>query len=408
MSLSASTLLTLGLLAAKPPDPAVIHNSAVIVDTHVDTPQRFVDEDFDFTTETPTTEGHLDLGKARAANLGAAFFSIWVDPRPNQGKFAHRTLALIDGVLRQVERHPQELTLALSADDILKARTSRPRKFAMMMGIEGGHSIENDLSLLRDYHRLGVRYMTLTWSNTNEWADSSGDQDDAKVIHHGGLTDFGRDVVREMNRLGMLVDVSHVSDKTFWDTLEVTKAPVIASHSSARALTDSARNMTDDMLRAVAKNGGAVMVNFYPAFIDDTFRKAYAAQKLERAPAIDALMESLKNADVKTRSRAYNAAQREWAAKLPRPKLDALIDHLHHVAQVAGADHVGLGSDFDGISALPQGLESAADLPRITEALVQRGYTKEQIHKMLGGNFLRVFKAAQNYAQSVAVKASAR
>jgi membrane dipeptidase len=281
------------------------------------------------------------------------------------------------------------MMMAFSVDDITKAR--RAGKFAALMGIEGGHSIENDLGLLRDFYRLGVRYMTLTWSNTNEWADSSGDIDKKDVKHHNGLTDFGRQVVAEMNRLGMMVDISHVSDKTFWDTIATTKAPVIASHSSARALDQHARNMTDDMLKAVGKNGGVVMVNYFSAFIDENFRKAYGAQKDEREAAINALKEKYKNASVATRYRALDRAEKDWANKIPRPPFRSLVDHIDHIAKVAGIDHVGLGSDFDGVSSLPQEIDSTADLPKITQALVERGYNREQIHKILGGNILRVF-----------------
>src|ERR1700686_3701330 len=212
-----------------------IHDSALIVDTHADTPQRFLDE-------------------ARRGNLSAEFFSIWVEPETNQGGFARHTFDLIDSVYEQAARHPDRMVMAFSVADIERAH--REHKLAALMGIEGGHSIENDIRLLRDYYRLGVRYMTLSWSHTNEWADSSGDINDPKIQHHDGLTDFGKQVVLEMNRLGMMVDISHVADKTFWDAIATTKAPVIASHSSARALVDAPRNMTDDMLRAVAKNGG--------------------------------------------------------------------------------------------------------------------------------------------------------
>ena len=249
-----------------------IHDSAIVVDTHADTPQRFLDENFDIGSTDPKDNGHISLEKTRAGNLGAEFFSIWVDPETNQGHFAKHTLDLIDSVYEQAAHHPDRMMMAFSADDIERAH--KQKKLAALMGIEGGHSIENDIHLLRDYYRLGVRYMTLSWSNTNEWADSSGDIDDPKVQHHNGLTDFGKQVVLEMNRLGMMVDISHVADKTFWDTIATTKAPVIASHSSARALTDAPRNMTDDMLRAVAKNGGVVDVNFYSGFVDEDYRKA--------------------------------------------------------------------------------------------------------------------------------------
>ena len=252
--------------SANSSDPAIsakaraIHDSALVVDTHADTPQRFLDEGFDIGSTDPNDIGHISLDKAKRGNLGAEFFSIWVEPETNQGHFARHTFDLIDSVYEQAARHPDRMMMAFSVADIERAH--KEHKLAALMGIEGGHSIENDMHLLRDYYRLGVRYMTLSWSNTNEWADSSGDIDDPKVQHHNGLTDFGKQVVLEMNRLGMMVDISHVADKTFWDAIAITKAPVIASHSSARALTDAPRNMTDDMLRAVAKNGGVVAGEF--------------------------------------------------------------------------------------------------------------------------------------------------
>src|SRR5712691_4419905 len=226
-----------------------IHESALVIDTHADTPQRFLDENYDIGSTDPKYHGHVSLDKAKAGNLGAEFFSIWVEPQTNQGHFARHTLDLIDSVYEQADRHPDRMMMAFSVDDIERAH--KQKKLAALMGIEGGHSIENDIHLLRDYYRLGVRYMTLSWSNTNEWADSSGDIDDAKVAHHNGLSDFGKQVVLEMNRLGMMVDISHVADKTFWDVIATTKGPVIASHSSARALVDAPRNMTDEMLQAV-------------------------------------------------------------------------------------------------------------------------------------------------------------
>src|SRR6267143_3706683 len=295
--------LLLGLVAAafavgqdhtaKPPAPSdsatitaparTIHDSAIVVDTHADTPQRFLDENFDIGSTDPHDIGHVSLDKVRRGNLGAEFFSIWVDPETNQGHFAQHTFDLIDSVYDQAERHPDRMMMAFSVADIERAH--KQHKLAALMGIEGGHSIENDIHLLRDYYRLGVRYMTLSWSNTNEWADSSGDVDDAKVQHHNGLTDFGKQVVLEMNRLGMMVDISHVADKNFYDAVAVSRAPVIASHSCARALSDHPRNMTDDMLRAVTKNNGVVMVNFYSAFVDENYRKAADAQKKDRDAA---------------------------------------------------------------------------------------------------------------------------
>jgi membrane dipeptidase len=207
-----------------------------------------------------------------------------------------------------------------------------------------------------------------------------------------------------MNRLGMMVDISHVSDKTFYDTLEVTRAPVIASHSSSRALTNHPRNLTDDMLRAVAKNSGVVMVNFFSAFVDEDFRKAYQAQGKERDAALKALEGKLKNTDPATRYREYDRAQKEWAARIPRPPLKSLIDHIDHIAKVAGVAHVGLGSDFDGMPSQPQGIDSVADLPKITEALLERGYDPEQLLKILGGNLLRVFREVERVSREMQTK----
>src|SRR6267154_4297418 len=348
-----------------------IHDSAIVVDTHADTPQRFLDEGFDIGSSDPHDVGHISLDKARRGNLGAEFFSIWVEPETNQGHYAQHTFDLIDSVYEQAERHPDRMMMAFSVADIERAH--REHKLAALMGIEGGHSIENDMHLLRDYYRLGVRYMTLSWSNTNEWADSSGDINDLKIQHHNGLTDFGRQVVLEMNRLGMMVDISHVADKTFFDTIAITKAPVIASHSSARALVNHPRDMTDDMLRAVAKNGGTVQVNFFSGFLDEDYRKAMEAQSKDQAAAIKNYVDSLKAQGKPINYIEIDRMGREWMAKIPRPPLKSLIDHIDHIAKVAGVDHVGLGSDFDGVSgATPQGIDYAADLPKITQALLDR------------------------------------
>ena len=377
-----------------------INDSALIVDTHADTPQRFLDEGYDIDSTDPNDAGHISLDKARRGNLGAEFFSIWVEPESNQGHFAKHTFDLIDSVYEQAARHPDRMMMAFSVADIERAH--REHKLAACMGIEGGHSIENDIHLLRDYYRLGVRYMTLSWSNTNEWADSSGDIDDAKVQHHNGLTDFGKQVVVEMNRLGMMVDISHVADKTFWDAIATTKAPVIASHSSARALVDAPRNMTDDMLRAVAKNGGVVQVNFFSGFDDQNFLNALKAQQKDQAAAIQKYMDDLKAQGKPVNYVEVDRMEREWMAKIPRPPLSALIDQIDHIAKVAGVDHVGLGSDFDGVSgATPAGIDSAADLPKITQALLDRGYSAEDIRKILGGNLLRVFKEVENVSRQM-------
>ena len=382
-----------------------IHESALVIDTHADTPQRFLDENYDIGSTDPKDHGHISLDKAKTGNLGAEFFSIWVEPQTNQGHFARHTLDLIDSVYEQAARHPDRMMMAFSADDIERAH--KQKKLAALMGIEGGHSIENDIHVLRDFYRLGVRYMTLSWSNTNEWADSSGDINNPKIEHHNGLSDFGKQVVVEMNHLGMLVDISHVADKTFYDTIAVTKAPVIASHSSARALTNHPRNMTDDMLRAVAKNGGVVQVNFYNAFIDEDYRKAAEAQTKDRDAAIKTYDDEMKAAGKTVTYLDNDRIEREWAAKIPRPPFKSLIDHIDHIAKVAGADHVGLGSDFDGVSgATPQGIDSAVDLPKITQALLDRGYSADDIRKILGGNLLRVFREAERVSREMQAAAS--
>ena len=373
-------------------DPIAVHQSAIVIDTHADTPQRFVDESWDFTD--PLNGGMLNYDSAKKGNLAAQFFSIWVDPGQYPAKeSAHRTLSLIDGTLEQVRTHPDKLQLCLSSDEIIAAHKSG--KLAVLMGIEGGHSIENDLGLLRDFYRLGVRYMTLTWSNTNDWADSSGDINDTTVTHHNGLTPFGKQVVQEMNRLGMMVDISHVSDKTFWDVIATTRTPIIASHSSARALTQAPRNLTDEMMQAIAKNNGVVMVNFFPAFIDENWRQAWSASSAERNRAQDALEAEYKAKGLPVPYTASDKIDREFAARIGRAPFNSLIDHFDHVIKVAGIDHVGIGTDFDGIPVPPDGIDSAADLPKITAALMAQGYTAEDMKKLLGGNLLRVFREVQ-------------
>ena len=382
-------------MTTKTQTPEEVNRSAIIVDTHADTPQRFVDEHFDLSD--PLNGGNLNLDSIHKGNLGAEFFSIWVEPTLYKDHPARRTLELIVSVKQQVAKHPDQIEFVTSPEGIEKAH--RDHKFAALMGIEGGHSIENSLALLRQYYALGVRYMTLTWSNSLDWADSSGDITDPKIPHtKEGLTEFGKDVVYEMNRLGMMVDISHVADRTFYRTLVITRAPVIASHSSARALCDAPRNMTDDMLRAVANSGGpnskggVVDVNFYSGFISQAYRNASIAQQPEVDKAV---------ADLKARSKAegkevtyseIEKLQRQYADRIPRPPLSMLIDHIDHIAKVAGVEHVGLGSDFDGVSGqLPEGLDSPADLPKITAALMARGYSSEDCRKILGGNLLRVF-----------------
>ncbi|MGA2729574.1 MAG: dipeptidase [Terracidiphilus sp.] len=389
-----------------------MQKSAIVIDTHADTPQRFVDENFDL--GDPLNGGNFNLETARKGNLGAEFFSIWVDPVPNKGHFARRTLILIDSVKQQVARHPDQMMFVTSPEGIELAH--REHKLAALMGIEGGHSIEDSLALLRDYYALGVRYMTLTWANSNGWADSSGDVDDTSVPHtKEGLTEFGKDVVYEMNRLGMMVDISHVSDRTFYRTLVITRAPVIASHSSARALCDAPRNMTDDMLRAVANSGGpnskggVVQVNFYSGFLSQSYRDAQKAIKPEMDKAVQELKDKYKAEGKDAPDAEISKLQRQFADRIPRPPLSVLIDHIDHIAKVAGVDHVGLGSDFDGVSGqLPEGLDSPADLPKITAALMGRGYSAEDCRKILGGNLLRVFREVEQVSKELQAESRPR
>jgi membrane dipeptidase len=385
--------------------PEEVHRSAIVIDSHADTPQRFVDENYDL--GDPLNGGNLNLESARKGNLGAEFFSIWVDPEVNKGHYAKRTLELIDSVKQQAERHPKEMELVTTAEGIERAH--REHKLAALMGIEGGHSIEGSIGLLRDYYELGVRYMTLTWSNSNGWADSSGDYTDTSVPHtKEGLSEFGKDVVYEMNRLGMMVDISHVSDKTFYRTLVITRAPVIASHSSARAICNAPRNMTDDMLRAVARSGGpgskggVVQVNYYSAFISQQYRDEQIRITPEVEKAVEALKAKAKADGREATEKEITALKRSYADKIPRPPLSMLIDHIDHIAKVAGVDHVGLGSDFDGVEGqLPEGMDSAADLPKITAALMARGYTAEDCRKILGGNLLRVMREVEAVAREL-------
>jgi membrane dipeptidase len=415
--LIAATAATFGQTPTPAPQPKpskkmtakisseAVHRSAIVIDTHADTPQRFVDENYDL--GDPLNGGNLNLESVRKGNLGAEFFSIWVEPALYKGQYARRTLVLIDAVKQQVAKHPDQMMFVATPAGIEVAH--REHKLAALMGIEGGHSIEDSLALLRQYYALGVRYMTLTWSNSTSWADSSGDITDTSIPHtKEGLSEFGKDVVYEMNRLGMMVDISHVSDRTFFRTLVITRAPVIASHSAARALCDAPRNMTDDMLRAVANSGGpnskggVVQVNFYSGFISQAYRDAQKAIEPEANKAVQALKDKAKAEGKEVTYAEIEKVQRQFADRIPRPPLSMLIDHIDHIAKVAGVDHVGLGSDFDGVSGqLPEGIDSPADLPKTTAALMERGYSAEDCRKILGGNLLRVFREVEQVAKEL-------
>src|SRR6185312_2524183 len=366
-----------------------VHRSTLLIDTHNDVPSRTV-EGFDIGSRTGT--GHTDIARLKAGGVGAQFFAVYVAASyVNGNRSANRTLQMIDTVRHDIiARYPNDFVLATSAKDIEEAH--RRGKIAALMGIEGGHAIEDSLRLLRDYYDLGVRYMTLTHSNTNDWADSSGDIDDPKIKHHNGLTDFGKQVVREMNRLGMMVDISHVADKTFWDALEVSKAPIFASHSSCRALTKHARNMTDDMILALAKKGGVVQVNFYCGFISQKFRDNDAAD----TRLLDARMAretAGKNLNEPDRQILTEKVRKEL--NLSRATLADVVDHIDHIRKIAGIDAIGLGGDFDGVSCTPVGLEDVSKYPNLTRALLEKRYSAEDIRKIYGGNFLRVMRAVE-------------
>lgn len=365
-----------------------IQKSAIVVDTHNDITSMMTDDDYDLGTSS-AGKYHTDLARMKQGGLTAEFFSVYVDKKyAKEGGSARRAMDMIDQVYRAAERYPDDIMMSYSANDIRKAK--KEGKLAALMGIEGGHAIENSLSALRDFYRLGIRYMTLTHNNTNDLADAS--RDEAK---HNGLTEFGKDVVREMNRLGMLVDVSHVSDKTMSDVLDISKAPIIASHSSARVFSNHPRNIPDDLLRRIAKNGGVVMVNFYPAFLDQKYLDAEIARDARLKPQTDALEAQYKNDPKRLEEETKKLADTN---PIPPPSITVVVDHIDHIAKVAGIDHVGIGSDFDGVPSLPQGLEDISKLPNITYELLKRGYSEANIRKVLGENLLRVFSEAERVA----------
>jgi membrane dipeptidase len=384
---------------------ARLHRQAIVVDTHDDIPSvLYASPGMDIADKSPWT--NTDLARMKAGGLTGVFFSIYVESdlvnaTVTGGGPARRALDLIDVTYRAIERHPDDLMLATSASDIRRAK--RDNKIAVLMGIEGGHAIENSLGALRQFYRLGVRYMTLTHTNTNEWADSAGFSGPPPVRHHG-LAPFGEDVVREMQRLGMLVDISHTSDETFAAVMKIAQAPVIASHSSSRAVADHRRNLSDDMLKQLAKNGGVIQVNFWSLFISNEYAAAASKWMTQNGAAFNAL---------RVKTKGNYAAWKEGLAKLksetePLPKvpLSVLIDHIDHIVKVAGIDSVGLGSDFDGVDALPEGITGVDAYPKITEELLRRGYKDEDILKILGENFLRVFQKAEDYAKSKGARIS--
>jgi membrane dipeptidase len=369
-----------------------LHFSSIVVDTHVDTTQRFLDGDFDLGSRNAS--GSVDIPRMKEGGVGAIFFAAWMPSKITGPAAVQRALHQIDLVRKQVAKHSKELVLATTAADIRNATSNG--KIALLLGVEGGHMINRDLAVLRQYADLGVRYLTLTHSGNCEWADSSTDKP-----AHNGLTPFGKGVIREMNRLGMIVDISHVSDKTFRDVLEVSKAPVFASHSSCRAICNHPRNMTDEMIRALTAKGGLIQINFHVGFLSQEFREAERANP----EAYNAIV-----AEVQRRCGSKEGCQliegdkitREYVeqGKLPRVGWTKIIDHIDHAVKVAGIDHVGLGSDFDGAN-MPYGMEDAGKLPKITEALLQKGYSESDVRKILGENTLRLMSDVEGVGREL-------
>jgi membrane dipeptidase len=354
----------------------------IVVDGHIDTPQRMLDMKADISVRL--ADGHVDVPRMKEGGVTAAFFSIWVDSRYGAGVAFRRALDLIGAVKALADTDP-EVELATTAAQV-RAAAARGH-VAALMGVEGGHAIENSLEKLDSLYRLGVRYMTLTWNNGNDWAGASMDP-----RRHGGLSDLGRRVVRRMNEIGMLVDVSHVSDATFWDVLATTTRPVIASHSACRALAHHARNLTDEQLRALAKNGGVVGINFYPVFLDDDFARAYEDLRRRLKPQMDSIRAHARGRPGESAFEVDKLVG-EHAESLDVPGIDRLLDHIDHAVQVMGVDHVGLGSDFDGVSVLPRPMKDATSLPLLVAALRGRGYSDSDVRKILGENFLRLLTA---------------
>lgn len=387
--LATSILVVIGALAGMSIGKDVIsehakklHFSSIVVDTHDDTTQRFLDgNNFDLGKRDP--RGSIDIPRMRGGNLGAIFFSIWTPSKVTGPAAVREALTQIYAVRAQVQKHSQDLTLATTAEGIRQAH--REGKIAVLMGVEGGHMINSNLSTLRNFAKEGVRYMTLTHSGNDEWADSSGDRP-----AHNGLTPFGRDVIREMNKLGVMVDISHVSDKTFYDALAVSKAPLIASHSSCRAICSHPRNMTDQMIKDLAAEGGLIQINYHVSFLSQEFLNAEKADpSINKNIAIEVQKLCGENEACQLLEGDRLTRQAVAAGKLPRVDWIEIIDHIDHAVKLVGADHVGLGSDFDGAN-MPYGMEDASDLPKITQALLDRGYSDSDIKKILGENTLRL------------------
>jgi len=360
-----------------------VHFSSIVLDTHIDVTPK-LQTSWKFNEEHK--EGHIDLPRMKKGGLNALFFSIYMSGTVTGPKAVNDAIERIAAVHRLAEEMPDQVALCVTADEVRKAH--KQGKIAALMGMEGGHMINNSLAILRMYAELGVRYLTLTHSVNTDWADSSGDQP-----KHNGLTDFGKEVVRELNRLGVMVDISHVADKTFWDAMAISKAPMVASHSSCRAISGHARNMTDDMIKALAAKAGVIQINYLDQFIDDDlFKYSQKAQPLMRE--LQQKYPGRENAD----------KRREEVAKqfgpAPKASWEKIVEHIDHAVKLVGVDHVGLGSDFDGGS-MPVGMEDCTQLPKITEALMKKGYSAADIRKILGENTLRLLDEVERVSRQL-------
>jgi membrane dipeptidase len=368
-------------------DPLSIHRRAIVVDMHADTTQRLVDENVDLITRL--TDGHLDTVRAKEGGLDAQFFSIWVEPQLFGGGGANamkRADIQIEAVRELAAKHPDTWELATTAQDV--RRISASGKIAALMGLEGGYAIDEKLENVERYYKMGVRYMSGAWSVSTSWAGSSGDE----IGRTRGLTDFGKQVIREMNRLGMMVDVSHLSDKAFWDIVSTSSKPVIATHSGCRAIANVPRNLTDEMIVALAKTGGVVNVIFYPEHIEPGYSEKKKKVDAEIAPMVQRASEAETGGVAQKKLARDRVRTAEYLKRLPPVSVGRVVDHIDHIVKLVGIDHVGIGSDFDGVQAVPADLKSVADLPNLTKELLRRGYSETDINKILGGNMLRVME----------------
>lgn len=371
-------------------DATAIHRRAIAIDMHADTPQRLLDEQVDLSQRLP--DGHFDSVRAREGGLDAQFFSIWVEPQLFGGGGAtamKRADDQIAAVRALAERHPQTWQFATTAVDI--RRIAAEDKLAALTGLEGGYAIDEKIENVERYYKLGVRYMSPAWTESLSWAGSSGDE----IGKTRGLNDFGRAVVREMNRLGMMIDVSHVSDKTFWDIVNTSTKPVIATHSGCRAIANVSRNLTDDMIKAIAKSGGVVNVIFYPEHLEPGWSEKKKKVDAEIAAAVQRASEEEKG-DVAHKKLARDRVRREaFALRLPPVSVSRLADHIDHVVKLVGIDYVGIGTDFDGVQSTLSDLGDISQLPNLTRELLRRGYSESDVDKILGGNMLRVMEEVQ-------------